>query len=84
MNLIEIIQKCKTQEELEKLILILLSEKEIYSFEERIKILLELSLGKTQRQVAENLNCSVVTVTRGAKVFNKNKEFLDEFLKIIP
>ncbi|MCB9202841.1 MAG: transcriptional regulator [Flavobacteriales bacterium] len=81
MNIFQLIEKSKNRKEAQKIFELLLTEKELYSLEERVKILTELSKGNTQRQVASNLNCSVVTVTRGAKVYNKNKDFFDSILK---
>ena len=41
---------------------------ELVEISERIKLIIELKKGKTQRQVAEDLGISVTTVNRGARV----------------
>lgn len=81
MNSTKLIKKCSSEKEITQLLELILTDKEYQSLQERIKIIIELSEGKTQREIAQNINCSVVTVTRGAKVFNQNKEFFLQLLE---
>ena len=48
--------------------------------EERWRIFDELRQEKSQREVAKSVPCSVVTVTRGAKVYRNYKNLIDRFL----
>ena len=50
MDLFELINKTRNKQEAEKLLELILTEKEQRSINERIKILLELKQGKTQRK----------------------------------
>jgi Trp operon repressor len=56
------------------------TEKELEMLAERLQIFEELSRGATQREVAARLQCSVVTVTRGAKVYRKHQAVIDRWL----
>jgi Trp operon repressor len=81
MNSTQLIKKCSSEKEITQLLELLLTDKEYQALQERIKIIQELSEGKTQREIAQTINCSVVTVTRGAKVYNQNKEFFLHLLE---
>lgn len=80
MNSTQLIKKCSSEKEITQLLELILTDKEYQVLQERIKIIQELSEGKTQREIAQTINCSVVTVTRGAKVFNQNKSFFLQLL----
>ncbi len=60
-----------------------LTEKEQEMIVERWRILSSLSKGNSQRKVAEAVNCSIVTVTRGAKVYREKKDQINHFLTTI-
>ncbi|MBP7806611.1 helix-turn-helix domain-containing protein [Candidatus Gracilibacteria bacterium] len=46
----------------------ILSPQEIETLDERIKIMHALSAGKTQREIAEELELSITTVSRGSRI----------------
>ncbi len=46
----------------------MLSPQEIEALDERIKIMHALSAGKTQREIAEELELSITTVSRGSRI----------------
>lgn len=77
-----IFKQLKTEEEFLDFINISLTEKEQEMLIERWKILEELNKGQSQRKVASEVGCSVVTVTRGAKVYRKKTEVIQNFLKL--
>jgi Trp operon repressor len=46
----------------------ILSPQEIEAIDERIKIMRALTAGKTQREIAEELELSITTVSRGSRI----------------
>ena len=50
---------------------------------ERWKIFEALDKGLSQRDVAKTVPCSIVTATRGAKVYRENKETVKKYLKLV-
>jgi Trp operon repressor len=46
----------------------MLSPQEIETIDERIKIMHALVAGKTQREIAEELELSITTVSRGSRI----------------
>lgn len=46
----------------------MLSPQEIETLDERIKIMHALVFGKTQREIAEELELSITTVSRGSRI----------------
>ena len=75
-----LLSKLNTKEDHELFGWVFFTENEREMFAERMAIFRELAAGRTQREVARNLNCSVVTVTRGAKNYNANKEAIYRIL----
>jgi Trp operon repressor len=49
---------------------------------ERWRIFDALDRGLSQREVAKEVPCSIVTATRGAKVFRENKEAIQNWLPL--
>lgn len=49
---------------------------------ERWKIFDAFDRGLSQREVAKEVPCSIVTATRGAKVYRDNRDAIQKFLKI--
>ena len=49
--------------------------KELKEFDNRLKIFLLLMQGKKQREISEDLNVGIATVTRGSLAFEKEKIF---------
>ncbi|MFA6080331.1 MAG: Trp family transcriptional regulator [Candidatus Gracilibacteria bacterium] len=46
----------------------ILSPQEIETIDERIKVMHALVAGKTQREIAEDLDISITTVSRGSRI----------------
>jgi len=49
--------------------------KELKEFDNRLKIFQMLMQGKKHREISENLNVGIATVTRGSLAFEKEKIF---------
>ena len=81
--LYEIIKQAGSEKEFSKICEITFTEKELEMIEERWKIFSLLKKGYTQREAAKELNCSVVTVTRGAKAYRKYQKTIDSYLNTI-
>ena len=79
--LIDLIQHCKNERELKRLINDTFTESEIEMIEERFHILHELDKGLSQRAVKDKLNVSIATVTRGAKVLKAGKSIVPKLMK---
>lgn len=77
----EIFRRVKSEETFQELLDITFTEKEQAMMVERWRILAELDKGQSQREVAKAVNCSVVTVTRGAKVYRDKTDFIKKWLK---
>lgn len=58
------------------------TDKEREMLTERLHIFRLLGEGKTQREVAAELGCSVVTVTRGAKAYRAHHVFVEQCLAL--
>ncbi|MGB0521612.1 MAG: Trp family transcriptional regulator [Flammeovirgaceae bacterium] len=65
------IQHIKSQEEFMELLEITLTDKEREMILERWRIFKAIDEGKSQREVAKAVGCSVATATRGAKAYRK-------------
>lgn len=50
---------------------------------ERWRIFDALDRGLSQRDVSKEVPCSIVTATRGAKVYRENREAIKKYLKIL-
>ncbi len=65
----KIIREIKTHgEDLDGFLEDILSPQEIETIDERIKIMHALVAGKTQREIAEELDLSITTVSRGSRI----------------
>ena len=53
----------------------LFTNKELKEFDNRLKIFQLLMQGKKHREISENLNVGIATVTRGSSAFEKEKIF---------
>ena len=78
-----ILQQVQNESEFQEILDITLTEKEQAMILERWQILSALDEGHSQREVAKQVDCSVVTVTRGAKAYRDNKTSIQKWLKII-
>lgn len=65
--LIQVLQKAKTEKDLENLLSGLLTPGEIAELGQRIEIVMLLKKGIGQHTIAKKLNVGVATVSRGAK-----------------
>ena len=67
------IKKLKTDKEIYNFLLEILTMSEVETLSKRWRILKMLNEGKTQREIAKELNVSLCKVTRGSKILkNKN------------
>lgn len=82
-NFYNAIQELETKKEIEQFLTLTFTEKELAMMQERWSIFEGLSKGLSQRAIAQENNCSVVTVTRGAKAYRKNEETVEKYLKIL-
>lgn len=81
--LYKLFQAARTEAEFDKLLDLTFTEHERDMMLERWKIFEACDRGLTQRDVAKEVPCSIVTSTRGAKVFRQNKAIIQTFLERI-
>lgn len=81
-QLSDLLQQIDNKKYLDDFLMDLLTEKELKDITERIQIFRLLKQWKTQRDIASELNISVTTVNRGAKVL-KNWNWAFSKLKIV-
>jgi len=81
--LYQLFNSVESEQQFNEVLNISLTDKEQEMVRERWRILNELRKGHSQRKVAETLGCSVVTVTRGAKVYRNNQQKIDHYLSLI-
>lgn len=81
--LYQLFESVENEKQFKEVLNISLTEKEQAMVKERWRILNELRKGYSQRKVAETIGCSVVTVTRGAKVYRSNQKKIDHYLSLI-
>tara|TARA_B100000989_G_C19153140_1_gene308328 strand:- start:214 stop:507 length:294 start_codon:yes stop_codon:yes gene_type:complete len=60
---------------MELLLKALFTSKELMEFDNRLKIFQLLMQGKKHREISEDLNVGIATVTRGSLAFEKEKIF---------
>lgn len=65
-NIIDELKKHK--DDLDGFLEDILSPQEIETIDERIKVMHALVAGKTQREIAEELELSITTVSRGSRI----------------
>lgn len=65
-NIIDELKKYK--DDLDGFLEDILSPQEIETIDERIKVMHALVAGKTQREIAEELDISITTVSRGSRI----------------
>jgi len=70
------------QAEFEQLLQLTFTEHERDMMVERWKIFDAFDKGMSQREVSKTVPCSIVTATRGAKVYRENKEVIKKFLEV--
>ncbi len=75
-------QSVQSEAEFNELIELMFTEHERELMLERWRIFDALDRGLTQREVSKEVPCSIVTATRGAKVYRDNKNCVQRFLEI--
>ena len=80
--LYQLFQSIRSEEEFHELISITFTEHERDMMIERWRIFDAFDQGKSQREVAKEVPCSIVTSTRGAKVYRQNRDVIQKYLKI--
>ncbi|MBK8194658.1 MAG: hypothetical protein IPK76_16115 [Lewinellaceae bacterium] len=81
--LYKLFQAVHSEAEFNKLLYLTFTEHERAMMLERWKIFDACDRGLTQRDVAKEVPCSIVTSTRGAKVYRQNKAIIQSFLERI-
>ncbi|MBK8556367.1 MAG: hypothetical protein IPL65_11640 [Lewinellaceae bacterium] len=80
--LYQLFQHIESEAEFNQLLNLTFTENERAMMLERWRIFDALDRGLSQREVAREVPCSIVTATRGAKVFRENKEALQKWLDL--
>lgn len=80
--LYQLFQSVHSEKEFHELLELTFTEHERAMMVERWKIFDALDRGLSQREVSKQVPCSIVTATRGAKVFRENKAAIQQFLEI--
>ncbi|MBK7938792.1 MAG: hypothetical protein IPJ82_17680 [Lewinellaceae bacterium] len=78
--LYKLFKSVSNEPDFETLLKLTFTEHERVLMLERWRIFDALDRGLSQREVSKDVPCSVVTATRGAKVFRENKEEIARFL----
>ncbi|MFT6850199.1 MAG: Trp operon repressor [Sphingobacteriales bacterium] len=81
--LLQILTKATSEAEFKKILAITLTEKELEMVEERWQIFAAYKNNDSQREAAKHANCSIVTATRGAKVYRDDQKFIGKMLSRI-
>lgn len=72
-DLIELFLSVKNREEMEDLLLGILTPKELEEIPTRLQIVRMLKKGISQHEIAEKLGVGIATVTRGSKELQKGR-----------
>ena len=81
--LYQLFQSARTEKEFNELIELTFTEHERAMMLERWRIFDALDRGLSQRDVSKEVPCSIVTATRGAKVYRDNREVIKKYLGLI-
>jgi len=76
----KIISTLKSQNEIADFMLEIFTESELETLSKRWRILTMLSRGKTQREIAKDLNVSLCKVTRGSKILKNKNAIITKYL----
>jgi Trp operon repressor len=79
--LYQLFQSSLSEREFEELLNLTFTEHERAMMLERWRIFEAFDRGCTQREVAKDVPCSIVTATRGAKVYRENKDAVKRHLE---
>ena len=80
--LYQLFQAVRTETEFNELADLTFTENERAMMLERWRIFDALDRGLSQREVAKEVPCSIVTATRGAKVYRNNREAIQKYLAL--
>lgn len=72
-DLIEMLLKIKSKEEMEDFLLGILTPKELQEIPMRLRIVKMLKAGVRQHEIAESLGVGISTVTRGSRELQKGR-----------
>ncbi len=75
-------QAARSATDFEELLQLTFTEHERNLMVERWRIFDAFDRGLSQREVAREVPCSIVTATRGAKVYRENREAIRRYLAI--
>lgn len=75
-------QSARSETEFDELLHLTFTEHERDLMLERWRIFDAFDRGMSQREVAREVPCSIVTATRGAKVYRENREAIQKYLAI--
>lgn len=81
--LYQLFQSTCSEKEFNQLLDLTFTEHERAMMAERWRIFDALDRGLSQREVSKEVPCSIVTATRGAKVYRENREAIKKYLEII-
>lgn len=80
--LYQLFQSARTEGEFNELLELTFTENERAMMIERWRIFDALDRGLSQRDVSKEVPCSIVTATRGAKVYRDNKSAIQKLLEV--
>ena len=80
--LYQLFQSVRSETEFNELLALTFTEHERDLMMERWRIFDSLDRGCSQREVSKEVPCSIVTATRGAKVYRENRAAIQKFLEI--
>lgn len=80
--LYQLFESVNTEREFNELLELTFTENERAMMLERWRIFDALDRGLSQREVAKDVPCSIVTATRGAKVYRDNREVIQKYLTL--
>lgn len=81
--LYKLFKSVSNEADFETLLKLTFTEHERALMLERWRIFDALDRGLSQRDVSKEVPCSIVTATRGAKVYRENREAIKKYLKIL-
>ena len=75
-----VIRMLDSEENICNFLLEILTEAEVETLSKRWRIIKLLAMGKTQREIAQDLKVSLCKVTRGSKILKNEKSIVTKFL----
>ncbi len=80
--LYDLFQSTRSEAEFNELLHLTFTEHERELMIERWKIFEAFDRGLSQREVSKEVPCSIVTATRGAKVYRDNRAAIQKYLEV--